>query len=205
MQGQKQISRLWVRLKSPPEGIHHYLSMYQQNKTHFCPQPFNDTTNSSCQCFNSLMVCSQPLEPSTLRSRIRYLLCFHFELELRVPYLTYQALDFLSNHSSTIVILLKNENDQVPLALLEEIHLIITLCASVLPSVPKSELVSPPCFSGFVFINNTRIALHKFRFRCHPFGYFKPGNTLFGKWPLLPVYCSPVRWGDPELKYLCIW
>lgn len=58
----------------------------------------------------------------------------------------YQALDFLSSHSATIVILLKNETDYVPLALLEEIHLIVTLCANVLPSVPKSELV---CFLFF--------------------------------------------------------
>jgi nuclear pore complex protein Nup205 len=54
---------------------------------------------------------------------------------------SFQALEFLSSHSATIVILLKNEMDYVPLALLEEIHLIVTLCGSVLPSVPKSELV----------------------------------------------------------------
>jgi nuclear pore complex protein Nup205 len=58
----------------------------------------------------------------------------------------FQALDFLSSHSATIVILLKNETDYVPLALLEEIHLIVTLCGSILPSVPKSELVRLLCF-----------------------------------------------------------
>ncbi|KAF9463318.1 nucleoporin Nup186/Nup192/Nup205 [Collybia nuda] len=71
--------------------------------------------------------------------------------------ITNQALDFLSSHSSTIVILLKNETDQVPMALLEEIHLIITLCASVLPSVPKSELLSSN--SGFGAIHSAILNL----------------------------------------------
>ena len=52
-----------------------------------------------------------------------------------------QALELLSSHGSTIVILLKNEADDVSLPTLEEIHLIVTLCTSVLPSVPKTELV----------------------------------------------------------------
>ncbi|PPQ63451.1 hypothetical protein CVT24_004983 [Panaeolus cyanescens] len=55
---------------------------------------------------------------------------------------TNQALDFLSNHSATIAILLKNEAEYVSLATLEEIHLIVALCTSVLPSVPKSDLLS---------------------------------------------------------------
>ncbi|KAF9054278.1 nucleoporin Nup186/Nup192/Nup205 [Panaeolus papilionaceus] len=55
---------------------------------------------------------------------------------------THQALDFLSNHSATIAILLKNESEYVSLATLEEIHLIIALCTSVLPSVPKADLLS---------------------------------------------------------------
>jgi nuclear pore complex protein Nup205 len=52
-----------------------------------------------------------------------------------------KALSFLSSHGSTIAILLKNEADYISLANLEEIHLIISLCTSVLPSVPKEELV----------------------------------------------------------------
>jgi nuclear pore complex protein Nup205 len=52
-----------------------------------------------------------------------------------------QALDFLSWHSATVVILLKNQTDDVSLASVEEIHLLISLCASVLSFVPKSELV----------------------------------------------------------------
>ncbi|KAF8154003.1 nucleoporin Nup186/Nup192/Nup205 [Crassisporium funariophilum] len=60
---------------------------------------------------------------------------------------THQALDFLSNHGSTIAILLKNEAESVSLPTLEEIHLIVALCTSVLPSVPKTELLSPN--SGF--------------------------------------------------------
>jgi nuclear pore complex protein Nup205 len=54
----------------------------------------------------------------------------------------YQALDFLSSHRDTVVILLRSETDYVPLALVEEIHLLVSLCASVLPFVPKSELVN---------------------------------------------------------------
>ncbi|KAF8970600.1 nucleoporin Nup186/Nup192/Nup205 [Flammula alnicola] len=60
---------------------------------------------------------------------------------------TQQALNFLSNHGSTIAILLKNEDEYVSLATLEEVHLIIALCNSVLPSVPKTEVLSPN--SGF--------------------------------------------------------
>jgi nuclear pore complex protein Nup205 len=52
-----------------------------------------------------------------------------------------QALDFLSSHGDTIVILLKSETDYISLALVEELHLLVSLCAGVLPMVPKSELV----------------------------------------------------------------
>ncbi|KAJ7778502.1 nucleoporin Nup186/Nup192/Nup205 [Mycena metata] len=68
-----------------------------------------------------------------------------------------QALDFLSNHSATIVILLKNETDQLPLALVEEMHLLVSLCAGVLTHVPKSELLSP--HSGFGAIHAAVLAL----------------------------------------------
>lgn len=71
--------------------------------------------------------------------------------------LTNQALDFLSSHSATIVILLKNETDYVPLALLEEIHLIVTLCGSILPSVPKSEILS--AHSGFGALHSAILSL----------------------------------------------
>ncbi|CAA7262620.1 unnamed protein product [Cyclocybe aegerita] len=60
---------------------------------------------------------------------------------------THQALEFLSAHGATIAILLKNEAEQVILPTLEEIHLIVALCTSILPSVPKTELLSPN--SGF--------------------------------------------------------
>ncbi|KDR74068.1 hypothetical protein GALMADRAFT_250802 [Galerina marginata CBS 339.88] len=60
---------------------------------------------------------------------------------------THQALEFLSNHGPTIAILLKNESEYVTLPTLEEIHLIVTLCTNILPSVPKTEVLSPN--SGF--------------------------------------------------------
>ncbi|KAF8183807.1 nucleoporin Nup186/Nup192/Nup205 [Mycena galopus ATCC 62051] len=68
-----------------------------------------------------------------------------------------QALDFLSNHSATIVILLKNEMEQIPLALVEEMHLLVSLCAGVFTHVPKSELLSP--HSGYGAIHAAVLAL----------------------------------------------
>ncbi|KAJ7279033.1 hypothetical protein C8J57DRAFT_1434189 [Mycena rebaudengoi] len=68
-----------------------------------------------------------------------------------------QAQDFLSSHSATIVILLKNETEEIPLALVEEVHLLVSLCASVLPHVPKSELLSP--HSGFGAIHSAILSL----------------------------------------------
>ncbi|KAJ7128145.1 nucleoporin Nup186/Nup192/Nup205 [Mycena crocata] len=68
-----------------------------------------------------------------------------------------QALDFLSSHSATIVILLKNETEQIPLAFVEEMHLLVSLCAGVLTCVPKSELLSP--HSGFGAIHAAVLAL----------------------------------------------
>ncbi|KIY63736.1 hypothetical protein CYLTODRAFT_493667 [Cylindrobasidium torrendii FP15055 ss-10] len=67
-----------------------------------------------------------------------------------------QALDFLEKHSSTLAILLKNGAEEVSLAVLEEIHLIITLCSSVLPSVPKMQLATPN--SSFGAINSAVMA-----------------------------------------------
>ncbi|KAJ7682921.1 nucleoporin Nup186/Nup192/Nup205 [Mycena rosella] len=67
------------------------------------------------------------------------------------------ALDFLSSHSATIVILLKNETEQTPLALVDEMHLLVSLCAGVLTHVPKSELLSP--HSGFGAIHAAVLAL----------------------------------------------
>ncbi|KAH9477078.1 Nuclear pore complex protein Nup205 [Psilocybe cubensis] len=60
---------------------------------------------------------------------------------------THQALEFLSAHGSTIAILLKNDSEAVTLPSMEEIHLIITLCTSILPTVPKTEVLAPN--SGF--------------------------------------------------------
>ncbi|KAJ3825387.1 nucleoporin Nup186/Nup192/Nup205 [Lentinula raphanica] len=68
-----------------------------------------------------------------------------------------QALDFISRHSATIVILLKNETGDFSLALLEELHLLVTLCAEVLPLVPRSEMAST--HSGFGAINAAILGL----------------------------------------------
>ncbi|KAF5381906.1 hypothetical protein D9757_007577 [Collybiopsis confluens] len=68
-----------------------------------------------------------------------------------------QALDFLLQHSATMVILLKNETGDVSLSHLEEIHLLVTLCAQTLPLVPQSELAS--VHSGFGAINAAILGL----------------------------------------------
>ncbi|KIK49716.1 hypothetical protein GYMLUDRAFT_253658 [Collybiopsis luxurians FD-317 M1] len=44
-----------------------------------------------------------------------------------------QVLDFLSRHSATMVILLKNETNDFSLSLFEEIHLLVMLCAQIIP------------------------------------------------------------------------
>ncbi|KIK56168.1 hypothetical protein GYMLUDRAFT_87421 [Collybiopsis luxurians FD-317 M1] len=68
-----------------------------------------------------------------------------------------QALDFLSRHSATMVILLKNETNDFSLSLLEEIHLLVMLCAQIIPLVPQSELAS--AHSGFGAINAAILGL----------------------------------------------
>ena len=54
----------------------------------------------------------------------------------------HQALEFLSSHRDTIVIMLKNDSEEVVLSYIEEIHLLVSLSGSLLPLVPKSELAS---------------------------------------------------------------
>ncbi|KAF9238369.1 nucleoporin Nup186/Nup192/Nup205 [Melanogaster broomeanus] len=53
-----------------------------------------------------------------------------------------QALEFLSNHKDTIIIMLKNDSEEVTLSYIEEIHLLVSLSGSLLPLVPKSELMT---------------------------------------------------------------
>ena len=60
----------------------------------------------------------------------------------------------MSNHGSTIAILLQNETESVDLPTLEEIHVIMALCTDVLPSVPKTELGSFWCLFSFLFLNS---------------------------------------------------
>ncbi|KAI0651312.1 nucleoporin Nup186/Nup192/Nup205 [Trametes meyenii] len=56
------------------------------------------------------------------------------------------ALQFLSAHRDTVVILLKNEVDELSLSAMEEIRLLVSLCSNVAHLVPKTELLSN---SGF--------------------------------------------------------
>ena len=54
-----------------------------------------------------------------------------------------KALEFLSSHRDTIVIMLKNDSEEVALSFIEEVHLLVSLSGGLLPLVPKTELVSP--------------------------------------------------------------
>ncbi|KAH9982000.1 nucleoporin Nup186/Nup192/Nup205 [Russula compacta] len=53
-----------------------------------------------------------------------------------------QALEFLSSHRDTVIMVLRNDADEISLSVLDEIHLLVYLCSVVFPSVPKSELAS---------------------------------------------------------------
>ncbi|KZT24940.1 hypothetical protein NEOLEDRAFT_1178711 [Neolentinus lepideus HHB14362 ss-1] len=68
-----------------------------------------------------------------------------------------QTLEFLNSHRETIIILLKNESSTVSLSMVEEIHLLISLCVGVLPLIPKPELLSAS--SGFGGIHTAVLSL----------------------------------------------
>ncbi|THH18242.1 hypothetical protein EW146_g2707 [Bondarzewia mesenterica] len=72
-----------------------------------------------------------------------------------------QALQFLSGHRDTVAILLKNDSDDISLSVLNEIHLLVSLCASVFPQVPKSELVS-----GNIGFGTIHVAVLSLAARC---------------------------------------
>jgi len=55
--------------------------------------------------------------------------------------LSNQVLEFLNAHRDTIVILLKVDLDDISLAVVDEFNLVVSVCAVILPLVPKSELV----------------------------------------------------------------
>lgn len=52
-----------------------------------------------------------------------------------------QALEFLNAHRDTIVTLLKIDLEDIPLAVVDEINLVVSISTAILPLVPKSELV----------------------------------------------------------------
>ncbi|KAA1466852.1 hypothetical protein DENSPDRAFT_57546 [Dentipellis sp. KUC8613] len=68
-----------------------------------------------------------------------------------------QALEFLSSHRDTIVILLKVDSEELSLPMLDEIHLLVLLCAYVLPQVPKNELLSGN--TGFGSVHSAILSL----------------------------------------------
>ncbi|KAI0830134.1 nucleoporin Nup186/Nup192/Nup205 [Trametes gibbosa] len=66
------------------------------------------------------------------------------------------ALQFLSAHRDTIVILLKNEVDELSLSVMEETRLLVSLCSNVVHLVPKTELLSN---SGFGTLHGAILGL----------------------------------------------
>lgn len=63
---------------------------------------------------------------------------------LQTAQLLNQVLEFLNAHRDTIVILLKVDLDDISLAVVDEINLVVSICTAILPLVPKSELVWVP-------------------------------------------------------------
>lgn len=59
-----------------------------------------------------------------------------------------QSTEFLRAHRDTAILLLKNEADELSLATVEEMRLLVALCTSVLPSVPKTDVVSTSGYGG---------------------------------------------------------
>ncbi|KAH8115108.1 nucleoporin Nup186/Nup192/Nup205 [Phellopilus nigrolimitatus] len=68
-----------------------------------------------------------------------------------------QALDFLYNHRDTFVIMLKQETTLLALSTIEELDLLVSLCAFVVLSVPQTDFYATN--SGFGSIHNAILAL----------------------------------------------
>ncbi|CAK5271461.1 unnamed protein product, partial [Mycena citricolor] len=69
-----------------------------------------------------------------------------------------EAREFLAGHSASVVILLKSDESELDgLAVVEQMRLLVWLCAGLLPGVPKSELLSP--HSGFGAIHGAILSL----------------------------------------------
>ncbi|KAH9922299.1 nucleoporin Nup186/Nup192/Nup205 [Epithele typhae] len=67
-----------------------------------------------------------------------------------------QALQFLSMHRDTAVLLLKNDADELSLSVIEELRLLVLLCSNVVHLVPRAELLSS---SGFGTLHGAIMAL----------------------------------------------
>ncbi|KAL1738819.1 nucleoporin Nup186/Nup192/Nup205, partial [Schizophyllum fasciatum] len=58
------------------------------------------------------------------------------------------VLEFITTHHATIAILIKTDAESLALFVVEELHLIVSLCARVLPYVAKEQLTSPTTAFG---------------------------------------------------------
>ncbi|KAF7795183.1 hypothetical protein EIP86_006332 [Pleurotus ostreatoroseus] len=61
---------------------------------------------------------------------------------------TNQAAEFLKSHRDTVILLLKNEADELSLSSIDEMRLLVSLSTTVLPLIQKSELLSSSGFGG---------------------------------------------------------
>ena len=88
-----------------------------------------------------------------------------------------QALQFLSSHRDTAVLLLKNEVDELSISVLEEIRLLVVLCSSVVHLAPRTELVSLSPFT-YEFVASTDIVTEALELRlwCSTQCHFKPSR-----------------------------
>ncbi|EJD04791.1 uncharacterized protein FOMMEDRAFT_153883 [Fomitiporia mediterranea MF3/22] len=68
-----------------------------------------------------------------------------------------QILDFIHSHRDTLVIMLKQDASLFALSSIQELDLIISLCALVVPSVPQTDFVATN--SGFGSLHNAILAV----------------------------------------------
>ena len=108
-----------------------------------------------------------------------------YRLQAQLIQPLYQALQFLSSHRDTAVLLLKNEVDELSLSVMEEIRLLVSICSSVVHLVPTTELVSQSSIAMFYPTDSTPRLSSAFEFwiryvaRCHiGFGSKVPRRSI---------------------------
>lgn len=140
MRGRKRTSRLWVCVGVVAITCHLTDAVADQDS--FLPsaiQRYHQLFMPALQLVVAMLASlgtrhttanNQVCECVLLNSLYAHTSCLH------------KALEFLSSHRDTVVIMLKNDSEEVALSFIEELHLLLSLTGSLLPLVPKSELAS---------------------------------------------------------------